>query len=133
MISISKRYDFDAAHQLNLPSCTAEENHKMFGKCNNLHGHTYSVIVEISGPIDSTTGMIMNYFDLDKIVKPIIDGRLDHTFLNEVFPDILTTAEKMVENIAEWFRIEIEGGTVLNLESVTLSETPKTTAKWTRE
>ena len=68
MISISKSYSFDAAHKLDLPECTIDENLAMFGKCNKLHGHTYTLTVEVSGRIDPKTGMILNYFDLDKII-----------------------------------------------------------------
>ena len=139
MISISKSYSFDAAHKLDLPECTVEENLAMFGKCNRLHGHTYTLTVEVSGRIDDKTGMILNYFDLDKIVKPIVDGRLDHEFMNEVFPEVLTTAENMVQIISRWLIVEFNYAQPEELpslryilESLTLSETPKTTAKWSR-
>ena len=126
MISISKQYSFDSAHQLDLPDCTIEENQAMFGKCNRLHGHTYVLTVEVTGPIDSKTGMIINYFDLDAFMKPYVDGLLDHELLNDVFPGMLTTAENMVQVIAA----QIQEMLHVHLASVTLQETPKTTAKW---
>jgi len=127
MIKISKRYDFDSAHQLHLDECTVDENEDMFGKCNNLHGHTYSLIVTVSGNVDKKTGMIMNYFDLDKIVKPLV-ADLDHKFLNDVFPGMLTTSENMVLQIANWIRTSLPSN--VWLAEVTISETPKTTATW---
>ena len=132
MISISKQYTFDSAHQLDLPECTVDENHAMFGKCNRLHGHTYYLTVEITGSIDPETGMILNYFDLDEFMKPYVDDVLDHRFMNDVFPGLLTTAENMSEAIAISVaaRLKRAVGDHVYVKSITLSETPKTTAKW---
>ena len=47
---ISKVFYFDAAHRI--------ANHK--GKCKNLHGHTYKLIVTIEGEIES--GMVIDAF-----------------------------------------------------------------------
>lgn len=77
LIVIGKKYTFDAAHQL--------LGHN--GKCANIHGHTYTVRVRVKGT--QLTGrdhvsdwtMVMDYYDLDQIVKPIID-MLDHSFMS---------------------------------------------------
>ena len=131
MISISKSYDFDAAHMLDNDMCTINENLAMFGKCNNLHGHTYKLTVEVSGEIDVATGMVLNYFTLDEVVKPIVDRELDHSYLNEVFPEILTTAENILMEIGKRLALKLPHN--VKLQSITLQETPKTTAKWTSD
>lgn len=138
MITISKQYSFDSAHRLHNPVFDWAANAEMFGKCNSLHGHTYTLTVEIEGPVATSTGMILNYFVLDTIVKPYVDGILDHHDLNEIFVGELTTSENMVGFIAKYLRnimIERKQDGLLsedvNLYSVTLQETPKTTARWT--
>jgi len=50
------------------------------GGCQNIHGHSYKMRVEIHGIIDSSTGMVMDYFDMKALVQPIVD-QLDHSFL----------------------------------------------------
>lgn len=130
MISISKQYTFDSRHQLVRDDWTLELNDKVFGKCYRKHGHTYTLTVEITGEVEPVTGMILNYFDLDRVVKPYVDGTLDHRNLNEVFSGMLTTAENMVKEIAKQLQGLLHN---IKLHSVTLSETPKTTAKWTAE
>jgi 6-pyruvoyltetrahydropterin/6-carboxytetrahydropterin synthase len=50
------------------------------GGCQNIHGHSYKMRVEIHGKIDSSTGMVMDYFDMKALVQPIVD-QLDHSFL----------------------------------------------------
>ena len=128
MISISKSYSFDSAHRLDLNTCTVKENDAMFGKCNRLHGHTYKLTVEITGEVDPTTGMVLNYFTLDEIVKPYVDDVLDHQYLNDVFPGMLTTAENMVIAIGEKLVSKLPHN--VRLASIMLQETPKTMAQW---
>ena len=95
----------------------------------------------MSGYVEPDTGMILNYFDLDKTMKPLVDS-LDHRFLNDVFPNMLTTSENLVEKIVDMIKLAFtsdgigffvdRGGSEhgVRLHKVTLSETPKTTATW---
>ncbi|MGE5314239.1 MAG: 6-pyruvoyl trahydropterin synthase family protein [Acidobacteriota bacterium] len=47
--------------------------------CQNMHGHSYRLIVEMEGE-PGPTGMVADYTDLKEIVKPLVD-RLDHAFM----------------------------------------------------
>ena len=49
------------------------------GQCKNLHGHSYKLLVELSGSTDDN-GMVIDYYDVKKFIKPIID-ELDHSFM----------------------------------------------------
>ena len=134
MISIAKQYTFDSAHILHNPNWDSNKNSQVFGKCSRLHGHTYILTVEVTGDVTPDDGMILNYFDLDKVVKPYVDGMLDHQFLNDVFKELngRTTAENMVRSIAKEiaYLLTTDG---VRLASVTLQETPKTFARWTSD
>ena len=59
-ISLTRRYDFAASHRLHAPKLSAEENRRIYGKCNNPygHGHNYALEVTITGPVDPATGKI---------------------------------------------------------------------------
>jgi len=50
-----------------------------FGLCKNIHGHSYKVLVEFDGELNKE-GMVIDYFDVEKIVNPIIEI-LDHAFM----------------------------------------------------
>lgn len=63
---IAKEFKWEMGHRLQF--------HK--GKCYNLHGHTYKLRVEIEGNLDGN-GMVLDYFDLRKIIVPIIEN-FDH-------------------------------------------------------
>ena len=69
MFSVSREYWFSAAHRI--------EGHP---KCGRLHGHNYQVIVTVKGEILPTSGMLIDYGELDKIVKPIVD-EMDHRYI----------------------------------------------------
>ena len=130
MITISKSYSFDAGHQLVDPEISEQDNWRKFGKCSREHGHTYTLTVEVTGPINPKTGMVLNYFDLDDIVRPYVHQKLDHYNLNETFPNMFTTAENMVHEIGIKLNERIAFHPSVRLVSVTLSETPKTKAIW---
>lgn len=87
MFRITKRWTFDAAHQLNgLP-----DGHK----CGQLHGHTYTVELELSSEDLDDHGFVVDFSDLAP-VKQLIDTVYDHRFLNEVLPvGVNPTAETL--------------------------------------
>lgn len=95
----SRRYHFSAAHRLHVEALSEEENRATFGKCNNPfgHGHNYVVEVTVSGPIDATTGMVVNLADLDLFARREVLDLFDHANLNtlEAFRDRVTTTENV--------------------------------------
>ena len=69
MMKIAKEFRWEMGHRLKF--------HK--GKCINLHGHSYKMMVEFSGEIDGN-GMVLDYYDVKEIIAPIVE-ELDHGFL----------------------------------------------------
>ncbi len=128
MLSITKEFLFDAAHQLLLHHKTPEENRKIYGKCYQLHGHTYRLLVSVSGPVDET-GMVVNFTDLKKIITQNIIDRYDHRYLNELdeFKNIPTTVENIILQIDKTLKDKFKDLNLV-LESLTLYETPTSSA-----
>lgn len=115
MFTISKQFSFDASHVLNgMP-----EGHK----CGRLHGHTYTVIVEMAMPILDEHGFVQDYNDLDRI-KQYIDNQLDHKHLNDVL-NMNPTAELIALHLFEEFKPDYP-----KLVAVSVKETPKTIARY---
>jgi 6-pyruvoyltetrahydropterin/6-carboxytetrahydropterin synthase len=132
LIWISKEFHFSAGHQLYREDWSQDKNWRVFDQCTNEHGHNYVLEVTVSGPIDPETGMILNYYHLNNIVKPIVD-RMDHCpgGLNELFRGMLTTAENLVERIAQLISDELAARPdAIHVAQVVLRETPKTRAVW---
>lgn len=68
-MKIAKEFKWEMGHRLTF-------HH---GKCKNLHGHSYRCMIELSGKPDEN-GMLLDYYDLKKIIDPIIE-KLDHSFM----------------------------------------------------
>ncbi|MBL8059324.1 MAG: 6-carboxytetrahydropterin synthase [Chthonomonas sp.] len=88
-VTLTRSYEFAAAHRLNSPELTAEQNVEIFGKCNNAagHGHNYVLEVEVSGPIDMKSGMMVDLGQLDSIVNEQVVDRYDHKNFNCDLPE----------------------------------------------
>jgi 6-pyruvoyltetrahydropterin/6-carboxytetrahydropterin synthase len=110
-MKIAKEFRWEMGHRL--------PDH--FGKCRNIHGHSYKMLIEFSGEIDKN-GMIIDYYDVEKIINPVIE-KLDHSFMvnknDKVVLDFLekTNSKKVV--------VEFES-TAENICNYLLSEVSKT-------
>ena len=75
MYQISIKSNFSAAHNL--------RDYK--GKCENLHGHNWNVEVSVESDILNKEGMVVDFIELKRIVKDLLDN-LDHKYINEIEP-----------------------------------------------
>jgi 6-pyruvoyltetrahydropterin/6-carboxytetrahydropterin synthase len=121
MFSIAKEFGFSASHQLlNLP---AEH------QCARLHGHNYTVIVELLSVRLDEVGFVIDYGELD-FIKKYIDDNLDHKHLNDVL-GFNPTAEKMAKFLYQQFEIMFNDiGYKDVLSKVSVKETDKTIASY---
>jgi 6-pyruvoyltetrahydropterin/6-carboxytetrahydropterin synthase len=74
-VEIFREFTFEAAHRLPF----VPQDHK----CGRLHGHSYRVAVHAEGPIDPTTGWLIDFGEIKAAFEPI-SKRLDHYYLNEI-------------------------------------------------
>ena len=83
-MKIAKEFRWEMGHRL--------PNH--FGQCKNIHGHSYKMQVEFEGELNNDE-MIIDYYDVEKIINPIIE-KLDHAFMvNKNDKIVLEFLEKM--------------------------------------
>lgn len=83
---VTKQFTFDSAHFLP----------HYHGKCEKLHGHTYTLHITVKADIDQKSGIAFDFTELKNIVKQEILSVLDHAMLNDIIP--IPSAE----NIAVW-------------------------------
>jgi 6-pyruvoyltetrahydropterin/6-carboxytetrahydropterin synthase len=121
---LTRRYRFSASHRLHSEAMSAEENHAIYGKCNNPHGHghNYTLEVTVGGPVDPATGMVCNLVDLDSLVEREVVSRYDLENLNTLqeFTQTVPTTENLCVEI---FEILQRGFPMAHLERVRLEET----------
>jgi len=82
-VRVKVAFDFEAAHKL--------PRHP--GKCKELHGHSYHLVVSVDRPVSKESGMAIDFGDLKKVVRAEVVDRLDHTYVNEKIDN--PTAEVM--------------------------------------
>ena len=90
MFEVTVEDTFAAGHYL--------RNYK--GKCENPHGHNYRVRVTLAGRELDQAGLLLDFKDLKRVMKPVIDY-LDHRMMNDLEP--FTTLNPSAENLAKYF------------------------------
>ena len=127
MVYLTKVYDFSASHRLHSQLLSEDENHEIFGKCNNPHGHGHNYVLEVmvKGEVHPKTGMVVAPGFLDEIVQKQIHARFDHRHLNLDTPEfeaLNPTSENFVKVI--WDLLE-EPLKPIILHRLRLKETPR--------
>jgi 6-pyruvoyltetrahydropterin/6-carboxytetrahydropterin synthase len=99
--TVSKRMTFCAGHRLYNPEWSEEKNQSVFGPCSNPngHGHNYVLEVQVTGPVDAATGMIINLKSMKQVIQQEIIDKLDHQNLNSDV-DFLKGVIPTTENLA---------------------------------
>ena len=97
---LTRRYRFSSAHRLHSPLFDEATNRRLYGKCNNPHGHGHNYRLEVSvrGPVDERTGYVMDLSALKRIVEAEFVERVDHHNLN-VDVDFMRGINPTAENI----------------------------------
>src|SRR5262245_56166000 len=85
MVYLTRRAEFSASHFYHSPELNAEENRRIFGKCNNPNGHCHNYTLEVSvkGQVDQRSGFVVDLKQLKEIMLREVIDVLDHRFLNK--------------------------------------------------
>jgi 6-pyruvoyltetrahydropterin/6-carboxytetrahydropterin synthase len=126
MLYITRKEHFSASHKLNNPKIPEKKNEKIFGKCNNLHGHNYYLEVTLCGEPDINSGYVFDLKKLSKIISKEILQKVDHKYLNELdmFKNVIPTTENMAKIFWKILYSKLKTKTA-QLYSVKLYETEK--------
>jgi len=112
-VSVFRKEHFNAAHRLHNAQLSAEENARLFGRCNypNFHGHNYELIVQVTGYIDPQTGYVMDMKVLSDLIRENVTEVFDHRNLNldvDEFKTLIPTAENIAVVIYNRLRPHID-------------------------
>jgi 6-pyruvoyltetrahydropterin/6-carboxytetrahydropterin synthase len=123
-VVFGRRYRFAASHRLHSAALSEEENRRVYGKCNNPHGHGHNYVVEVSvsGKVDPATGMIVNLTDMDDFVQREVIEPFDHKSLNEDVAAFLSTVPT-TENLCKEIYQRLKHFPLAKLERVRIEET----------
>lgn len=130
-MDVTRIFDFSASHRLHAPALAADENVRVFGKCNNPagHGHNYVLEVTLRGR-PGGTGELLAAAEFDRIVQEEVVDRWDHRHLNvdlREFDGINPTAEEIAR--VAWRRLAARlgaaAGSGAKLHRIKLRETER--------
>lgn len=104
LYKVARKFSWEMSHRLPMHN----------GLCRNIHGHSYSFLIEISGELGDD-GMVIDFFDIDKLVGPIVE-ELDHSFVcndtddmmidfikHNDFKHLVIEGPTTAENLLVWF------------------------------
>jgi 6-pyruvoyltetrahydropterin/6-carboxytetrahydropterin synthase len=109
-VLLTKRIEFAAAHRYIKAEWDEAKNRAVFGPCYNppAHGHNYMVEVTVLGEVDPKTGMVVNLFDLKRILLNVLE-EFDHKNLNldmSYFEGLIPTSENLARVL--WTKLETQ-------------------------
>ena len=137
-MKIAKEFRWEMGHRLPFHN----------GLCKNVHGHSYQMVIELEGNVN-TNGMIIDFYDLGAIIDPIIE-KYDHAFLcwekdkivkdflikhkmKRVFVDYHSTVENICEDFTNIINTKLKKLQFKNIQTLTVKifETPNSYAEKT--
>lgn len=115
-VLLTKRIEFAASHRYDKPQWDEGRNRAVFGACYNEpgHGHNYMLEVTVSGEIDGRTGMVVNLFDLKRVLLQVLE-EFDHKHLNldtPYFKDDVPTSENIARVLWKKLAVQRDIGTL---------------------
>lgn len=134
-VYLRQRFDFAASHRLHIPSLSAEENRKAFGKCNHPSGHGHNYQFEPCIAVDASKPLF-TLQQLESIVESTLIKTYDHKHLTidtvEFNPE-KGGVNSSVENISKVFFEKLSpqiAAAGAKLHSIRVWETDRTSAEY---
>ena len=121
MYEVSVKGHFDAAHYLR----------EYGGRCENLHGHRFEVVVTVKTLELDRRGLAFDFTELRGHLNEAL-ARFDHVCLNEIEPfrDINPSSENIASTLYKELRDRL-AGTSASLSSVQVAESPEAFVTYT--
>ncbi len=109
LLTVSKRLEFSASRRLRVGHWSDAENLSAFGPETSARygsGRNYIAYFVFTGPVDPTTGMLINISEIKERAAKILRERFDHKFLNEDNPSF-REVPPTAENIARQLYVDV--------------------------
>lgn len=121
MYRITVKQHFDAAHYL--------RGYK--GKCENVHGHRFEVVVSLESKQLNDIGIVYDFVELKRKLNDILD-RFDHASLNDIppFDKINPSSENIAAAVFRELQSKLKGEPV-TLAAVEVWESPENCVRYT--
>ena len=83
------------------------------GKCENVHGHTYGIIVRLKAAKLNDIGLVYDFTDVKRLLDAVLD-KYDHKLLNDIppFDKINPSAENIAATVSREVQSKLIGAPV---------------------
>jgi len=104
-LTISKRFEISSSARPWRPDWDDQRNFDAYGPASRaVHGsgYNYGICFHFNGPVDRRTGMVVNVATIKERLKPLLESRYDHKFLNldcPAFREMAPTAENLAREL----------------------------------
>ena len=120
-VTVTRLLRFNAAHRVHNPALSADENVRLYGKCNNPHGHghNYTLEVSVKGPIDVSTGYVIDLGVLRALVEKEVVDQTDHHHFNHDVPymaGVIPTTENIIVGMWNLLQPVVHPGKLVRLK-----------------
>lgn len=119
-VLIGQSYTVSCLHRHHNPQMSQAENQHLYGKCAEIHGHSYGLEVVLQGPVEHQTGLVYSRDQLDRMVNREILEPYHGKFLNESLGN--TSGELILQKFMEKLMVALPQDLFLELR---LQETKK--------
>jgi len=105
LLTANRRFAFSASRRLARDGSTSAENERRWGAGSEREwgsGENYQAFLVYAGEPDPRTGMLVNLAEVKRLIKPVLDERYDHRFLNRDTPPfdrVVPTAENVASDL----------------------------------
>ena len=125
--SLTRVVRFGARHRMRFAGWSDEQNRQHWGPLSEFHPHDYRCAVTVSGPVDPSTGFVIDLLALDQILREEV-LRFAGTDLNVAVPAFaagtpLPTCEAFAEYLYRQVVQRLPGGVRLDRVQVAEDET----------
>ena len=112
--------NFELKQHFQIESARSLPNLPKSHPCSRVHGHSFKIILTLTGPLDPVLGWVQDYNEITEKFQPLLQ-KLDHNYLNDIRGLDNPTSEKL----AAWIYGHLQPQLPL-LTRVTICETPST-------
>lgn len=102
------------------------------GKCENIHGHNWKVVLDLRGETLNDIGLLMDFHEAKDILKKVLTT-LDHRNINQVppFDTINPSSENLARHIAQKVSEELDSRNhPVEVDGVTVWESDTSRCRW---
>lgn len=125
--ALIRRVSFPASHRYWVEEWSPERNREAFGATTETHDHTFEVEVEVVGPPEPVTGMVVDLGRVDDALERLVVTPLSGRDLNEAIPEVAARrVQPSTEFLARWVweRLSGELAAPLRVSRVRVTESP---------